>query len=101
MIDEMRARAGTEIRPSEPPFTSEFNADAIRHFAYGCGDPNPIFSSEEYASTTPHGTRIAPPCALFAQGVGTLMVTSFGLPGLHALYMGTEFWNHRPIKLGD
>jgi acyl dehydratase len=101
MIAKMRKRVGSVIRRSEPPFTAEFNGDAIRNFAYGVGDPNPLFWDEEYAKTTPFGTRIAPPCILFAQGVGTLMATSFGMPGLHALYMGTEYWNHKPIKLGD
>ena len=101
MVAQMQERVGTVIRRSEPPFTTEFNGDAIRHFAYGCGDPNPLFSDEEYARATPFGTRIAPPCILFAQGVGTLMATAFGMPGLHALYMGTEFWFHRPIRLGD
>jgi acyl dehydratase len=101
MIAEMRSRVGSAIRRSEPPFTNEMNGDAIKNFAYGCGDPNPLFHDDEYAANTPFGTRIAPPCILFAQGVGTLMATAFGMPGLHALYMGTEFWNHKPIRLGD
>ena len=101
MIAEMRSRVGSPIRRSEPPFTNEMNGDAIKNFAYGCGDPNPLFRDDDYAAASPFGTRIAPPCILFAQGVGTLMATAFGMPGLHALYMGTEFWNHEPIRLGD
>jgi acyl dehydratase len=101
MIDAIRARVGNVIRRSDPPFVREMHADAIRNYAYGCGDPNPVFFDEDYAKATPFGTRIAPPCIHFAQGVGTLMATTFGMPGLHALYMGTEYWFHRPIKLGE
>ena len=101
MIAEMRSRLGTEIRRSDPPFVREIHADTIRNYAYGCGDPNPLFYDEEYAKSSPFGTRIAPPNIHFSQGVGTLMATTFGMPGLHALYMGTTYWFHRPIKLGD
>jgi acyl dehydratase len=101
MIAEIHSRVGKVIRRSDPPFVTEMHADAIRNFAYGCGDPNPIFYDEEYAASTPFGTRIAPPCIHFSQGVGTLMATTFGMPGLHALYLGTEFWFHKPMRLGD
>jgi acyl dehydratase len=50
------------IRRSDPPFVREMHADAIRNYAYGCGDPNPLFYDEEYAAGSPFGTRIAPPC---------------------------------------
>lgn len=101
MIAQMRSRVGQEIRRSDPPFVTVMHADAIRNFAYGCGDTNPLFHDEEYAQASPFGTRIAPPNIHFAQGVGTLMATTFGMPGLHALYMGTEFWFHHPIRLDD
>jgi acyl dehydratase len=101
MIEAMQARVGNVIRRSDPVFVTEMHADAIRNYAFGCGDPNPLFYDEEYAAASPFGTRIAPPCIHFAQGVGTLMATTFGMPGLHALYMGTEYWFHQPMKLGD
>ena len=101
MIATMRARVGEVIRRSDFVFVREMHADAIRNYAYGSGDPNPLFYDEEYAKGTPFGTRIAPPNIHFAQGVGTLMATTFGMPGLHALYMGTEYWFHAPMKLGD
>jgi acyl dehydratase len=102
MVAEMQSRLGTEIRRTHnPPFITEFNADAIAHYAYGTGDPNPLHFDAEYAAASPFGTRIAPPCILFSQGVGTLMATTLGMPGLHALYLGTEFWFHKPIREGD
>jgi acyl dehydratase len=101
MVAAMEARVGQVIRRSDPVFVTEMHSDAIRNYAFGCGDPNPLFYDEEYASSSRYGTRIAPPCIHFAQGVGTLMATTFGMPGLHALYMGTEFWWHKPMLLGD
>jgi acyl dehydratase len=101
MIATMQERVGQVIRRSDPVFVTEMHADAIRNYAFGSGDPNPLFFDEEYAKASPFGTRIAPPCIHFAQGVGTLLATTAGLPGLHALYMGTEFWFRQPIKVGD
>ena len=102
MINEMRSREGKEIRRDHnPQFYTEFNQDAIKTYAFGIGDPNPIYYDEDYAAATPFGTRIAPPTILFALGVGTLMATTLGMPGLHALYKGTEFWFYKPWKLGD
>jgi acyl dehydratase len=101
MIENIQSRVGSVIRRSDPPFLREMHADAIRNYAFGSGDTNPIFYDEEYAKNTPFGTRIAPPNIHFSQGVGTLMATTFGMPGLHALYMRTEYWFHKPIKLGD
>jgi acyl dehydratase len=101
MIAEMQARVGNEIRRSDPQFVREFHADTIRNYAYGTGDPNPLHYDEDYAAQSPFGTRIAAPNCLFSLGVGTLMATTFGMPGLHALYMGTEYWFKAPIKLGD
>ena len=82
--------AGDRDRPCPPRCTPR-----------GTGDPNPLYYDEDYASASPFGTRIAPGCIHFAQGVGTLMATTFGMPGLHALYMGTEFWWKEPMHLGD
>jgi acyl dehydratase len=100
MLETMRERIGQVIRRSDPVFVTEMHSDAIRNYAFGCGDPNPLFYDEEYAAASPFGTRIAPPCIHFSQGVGTLLATTFGMPGLHALYMGTEFWFKRPIPIG-
>ena len=62
--------------PSTIVFLTEMHSDAIRNYAYGCGDPNPLFYDDEYAKASPFGARIAPPNIHFAQGVGTLMARS-------------------------
>ncbi|MFC1916429.1 MaoC family dehydratase N-terminal domain-containing protein [Chloroflexota bacterium] len=44
--------------------------DAIRHFANGIGDPNPLWRNEAYARNTKYGAIIAPPTFINAILVG-------------------------------
>ena len=43
-----------------PPFTAEVEKGAIRKFAEALGDPNPLFSDEEFAKKSKYGGMIAP-----------------------------------------
>src|SRR6266513_3019144 len=64
--------------------------DAIRHWAHGIGYRNPYWASA--------GT--APPTILFAMDrVASGYVG--GLPGIHAMYAGTDFRWHRAIREDD
>src|SRR5439155_628682 len=64
--------------------------DAIRHWAHGIGDRNPLWAA----------ARIAPPTILFAMDrIVSGYVT--GLPGIHAMYAGTQFRWRRAIREGD
>ena len=47
-----------ELRNTVPVTLS---AEVIRRFAVGIGDPNPLYTDEAYAATTPFGGIIAPP----------------------------------------
>jgi amino acid adenylation domain-containing protein len=51
---------GREI-VERPHWNTVASADAIRHFAYGTSDDNPLWLDEAYAAATPHGTLLAPP----------------------------------------
>jgi acyl dehydratase len=66
-IDEWVARTreltGKEVRERES-WNTEVSADAIRHFAYGTDDDNPLWRDADYAATTRHGTILAPPAFL-------------------------------------
>lgn len=87
-IDALRAMIGHPIR-SDRPHVTELTADAIRHYAYGIGDRNPLWVDPGYAAA--HGrTQLAPPSALLAMNkVFSGYVT--GLPGIHAMYAGATF----------
>ena len=53
------------------------SADAIRHFAYGIGDDNPLWLDHNYASKSYYKSLVAPPSFL----------TSVLYPGLHGFPM--------------
>jgi acyl dehydratase len=85
----LRARLGQAVRRPEP-YIETASRDAIRHWADGIGDRNPFWLR--------HG--IAPPTILFAMD---RIVSGYvgGLPGIHAMYGGTDFRWRLPIREGD
>ena len=88
-LDALRARIGQQVRRPEP-YIEVASRDAIRHWADGIGDRNPFWLR--------HG--IAPPTILFAMD---RVVSGYvgGLPGIHAMYAGTDFRWRLPIREGD
>ncbi len=95
MIAALRQRIGVE-RPIPYPYNTEATRDAIRHFAHGIGDLNPLWLDPEYAASTRWGGIMAPPCFLFSCGFGR----TGGLPGVHGLFAGSEWTFYRPVRLG-
>ena len=85
----LRARVGHEVRRPEP-YIEVATRDAIRHWAHGVGDRNPYWAT----------ARMAPPTILFAMD---RIVSGYvgGLPGIHAMYGGTEFRWRRRIREGE
>jgi acyl dehydratase len=88
-LAELRARIGRPV-PRPEPYVEVATADAIRHWAHGIGDRNPGWLAR----------GSAPPTILFAMD---RIVSGYvgGLPGVHAMYGGTEFRWRLPIRLGD
>ena len=76
--------------PRPEPYIEVATRDAIRHWAHGIGDRNPHWSA----------AGIAPPTILFAMD---RIVSGYvgGLPGIHAMYGGTDFRWERPIRVDD
>jgi acyl dehydratase len=88
-LGALRALVGKEIRRPEP-YVEVATRDAIRHWAHGIGDRNPFWAA----------ARVAPPTILFAMDrIVSGYVT--GLPGVHAMYAGTDFRWRRAIREGD
>ncbi|MBI2876678.1 MAG: MaoC family dehydratase N-terminal domain-containing protein [Candidatus Tectomicrobia bacterium] len=98
-LERLRQRMGIEI-PHRPSYIEEISRDAIRHFAYGLGDLNPLWTDEEYAQKTRYGGLVAPPCILYS----TSLIASGamgGLPGVHAMFSGTDWEWFLPLRAGD
>ena len=98
-LDALRGRIGVKIERTLRPWVSEATRDAIWHYAQGIGDDNPLWSDEAYARGTRWGGLLAPPSFLFA---ASRIVSGYvgGLPGIHAMFAGTDWQWHRPIRHG-
>ena len=88
-LANLQARLGKPVRRPEP-YIEVATRDAIRHWAHGIGDRNPHWAA----------ARQAPPTILFAMD---RIVSGYvgGLPGIHAMYAGTDFRWERPIRMDD
>ena len=85
----LRARIG-QVVPRPEPYIEVATRDAIRHWVQGIGDRNAHWLER----------GVAPPTILFAMD---RIVSGYvgGLPGIHAMYAGTDFRWDRPILEGD
>lgn len=98
-IDEdalRRLRAGIGREHNVPQYNTIASEDAIRHYALGIGDDNPLFLDPEYAATTRWGGVIAHPTLVMTCGFARTQ----GLPGMHALFAGIDLHCHQPIRAG-
>src|SRR6058998_2653232 len=88
-LAELRRRIGRPV-PRPEPYIEVATRDAVRHWAAGIGDRNPFWLR----------AGVAPPTILFAMD---RVVSGYvgGLPGIHAMYGGTDFRWQRPIRIGD
>jgi len=88
-LESLRSRIGKAV-PRPEPYIEVATRDAIRHWAQGIGDRSPFWAE----------ARVAPPTLLFAMD---RIVSGYvgGLPGIHAMYGGTDFRWRRPIQEGD
>ncbi len=95
-LEALRQRIGRPIGDTLEPWCHEATRDAIRHYAHGIGDDNPLWCDPAYAKGTRFGDLIAPPSFLFAL---SRIISGYvgGLPGVHAMWAGAEFTWHAPI----
>jgi acyl dehydratase len=99
-LDQLRERIGVRIEDSLEPWCHEATRDAIRHYAHGIGDDNPLWCDPEYAASSTLGGIVALPSFVFPCD---RIISGYvgGLPGIHAMWAGAEFEWHRWIRRGD
>jgi acyl dehydratase len=102
-IDEFVARTremtGSEVRERDP-WNTEASADAIRHFAYGTDDGNPLWLDPDYAAKGRYKKIVAPPAFV----VSVLYPILHGAPmdaPLSSLIGGVEYEWFLPVFVGD
>jgi acyl dehydratase len=95
-LDALRRLIGVPITDTVEPWCHEATRDNIRHYAHGIGDDNPLWCDPDYAARGPHGTVVAPPSFVFALN-RVLSGYVGGLPGIHAMWAGSDLTWHAPI----
>src|SRR3978361_1162714 len=95
-LEGLHARKNVRIEHPAEPWCYEATRDNIRHYAHGIGDDNPLWCDPEYAKKTKYGDVIAPPSFILAwRRISSGYVG--GLPGVHAMFAGTDFNWMKPI----
>jgi acyl dehydratase len=89
---------GQPLRRTRMQWIETATRDAIKHFAWGLGDDNPLWFDEEYAKASPAGSLLAPPCILYA--VDSTIVAP-KLPGVQWIYAGTDWTWYDHIRVDD
>ena len=103
MLDFYRRHVGLEYECEG--WITEASRDAIRHFAEGVGDDNPLYLDPSYAGASPYGGLITPPTFpdVFSNK-GFTAEDGFHrgpLPGLFGLWAADRWEFHQPVRLGD
>lgn len=99
-LASLRERIGVKITNTVEPWNYEATRDAIRHYAHGIGDDNPLWCDPEYAKKTKYGDVIALPSFMFTT---SRIISGYcgGLSGVHAMWAGAD-WNwHKPVMRND
>ena len=97
-IEKTQALNGRPVREREA-WNNEASADAIRHFAYGIDDDNPLWLDDGYASGTSHKGIMAPPAFLVSVLYPILHGAPMEVP-LSSLIGGVEFEWEKPVSAG-
>ena len=95
-LAEAAALIGQPLRRSRLQWIETATRDAIRHFAWGVGDDNPLWLDEDYAARSPAGGIVAPPCILYAVD---MTIVAPKLSGVQWIYAGTDFTWFDNIRL--
>ncbi|WP_317928907.1 MaoC family dehydratase N-terminal domain-containing protein [Halioxenophilus sp. WMMB6] len=99
-LADLRKRIGVKIENTIEPWNFEATRDAIRHYAHGIGDNNPLWCDPEYAKNTKYGDVVALPSFLFT---ASRIISGYcgGLSGVHAMWAGADWTWHKPVMRND
>lgn len=99
-LEELHKRIGVPIVDTVEPWNYEATRDAIRHYAHGIGDDNPLWCDPAYAEASRYGGIVALPSFLFTT---SRIVSGYcgGLSGVHAMWAGADWGWHKPVLRND
>ena len=99
-LADLRKRIGVKIENTVEPWNYEASRDAIRYYAHGIGDDNPLWTDPAYAEKTKYGSLVALPSFLFSTS-RIISGYSGGLSGVHAMWAGSDLTWHKPVLRND
>jgi acyl dehydratase len=97
MLAEVRKFVGTKLRIEHSINNREATGIAIRKFADGIGDTNPLWTDPEYAEKTKYGIIVAPPSWVFSVFSGI----QYGFRGVGGFHSGSTIEFYHPILQND
>lgn len=97
-IAEARALMNIPLRRDRMQWVEAATRDAVRQFAQGVGDDNPLWTDESHAATTRWSTLLAPPSFLYAADA---TIVAPKLPGVQWIYAGTRWRWFDVIRIDD
>lgn len=106
-IERAKALVGRWIPMGSQEHLTRVTPDAMRNFARGYGDPNPLYGSETYGAGTRWGAQIAPP--MIPIGLNRPLygdkpdppVKRPSFRGIHVFVSGSTWDWYRPLVDGD
>ncbi len=98
-VERSKELTGKAVK-ERTPWNHGATADAIRHFAHGISDDNPLWLDADYAADTAYGRRVAPPTFLTSVLYPILHGAPMDAP-LASLIGGVEYRWLGPILEGD
>lgn len=84
----MASTTGSRVERVRTPWCTTATGDAIRHFAWGIGDDNPLWHDPEYGTRSRWGATIAPGCFAYAVDETTIAP---GHPTLRRVYNSVDW----------
>lgn len=105
-VERAKAQIGIAVHQRDVPWNRVPESDAISHFAFGCGDDNPLFHDPQYGASTRWHAQIAPPTFPIAAGldqtpafIGTERKDLFRslFRGVRKYYKGVKWTFYQPV----
>jgi acyl dehydratase len=109
-VDRFREKVGVDWPYSRwTTWNEEATRDGIRHYAYGFGDDNPLYTDPEYAAASRWGGIIAPPGFLEGAGLTPRLPDApqlkgrgkGALSGVHMFWAGDHIRYFNAVHEGD
>jgi acyl dehydratase len=108
-IERARRQIGVPKFAFNKPYNATASSDGMGHFAFACGDGNPLYHDRAYGATTRWHDQIAPPLFLHATGTNLTPKPDAELKslfkglfrGVGKYYTGVDWTWWRPVYPDD